>query len=180
MQKKYLVIPGKVTSQTDGDTHHIGAMRLIELYGVNPDECLILNDHYEDRMRILESNDRRGAPPPGYTWEYIDSLIWLVPRNDGNYTLEPEYVWYGMCGYWTDEWEKLKAAGETRIPCCPVCGAVGFQAEIEPWMQGAKDMNAKQPGYLKFLNDNKNKCFRGIGFMKEWEKYRNDHYPQQA
>lgn len=89
--KKYLVIPGIVTSQSDGDRHYIGPMNLIELYGVNPDECLILNDHYENRANLLERiqspHDRRGAPPRGYSWEFIDSLIWLLPRYDGNYTL---------------------------------------------------------------------------------------------
>ena len=39
--KKWLAIhPGKITYD-DGDEHYISAPRLMELYRVNPDECIV-------------------------------------------------------------------------------------------------------------------------------------------
>jgi hypothetical protein len=65
--KKYLVSPGFVFSQRDGDRHWIGADRLMHLYGVDPRECVI--------------------DGPG---RHADNLIVLVPRFDGNYSLRAE------------------------------------------------------------------------------------------
>lgn len=65
--KKYLVCPGEVTSRTDGDTHYIGAARLMDLYRVNPSECMVLRGPY---IRILH-----------------DGLIKLHPRWSGDYSL---------------------------------------------------------------------------------------------
>ena len=41
MKRKYLVIPGNVISQNDGQKHRIGPFRLITLYGVLNEECVI-------------------------------------------------------------------------------------------------------------------------------------------
>lgn len=67
-ERKYLVIPGPVLSKNDGDRHHIGAARLMQLYGVSPREC------------VIAPEDRRGWQPPSH-------LIQLRPRYDGNYDL---------------------------------------------------------------------------------------------
>ncbi len=61
--KKYLVKPGWVTSRTDGDRHWIPADKLIQLYQVNPKECIIYDPWQEDPQ----------------------DLIVLRPRYDGNY-----------------------------------------------------------------------------------------------
>ncbi len=37
---KYLVYPGEVNSQNDGDIHFISFKQLVQLYGVNPRECI--------------------------------------------------------------------------------------------------------------------------------------------
>lgn len=62
--KRYLVRPGVVWSKTDGERHYIDAHRLMDLYRVNPAECVI---------------ERPGVRGEG--------LILLAPRSDGNYTL---------------------------------------------------------------------------------------------
>lgn len=64
--RKYVVIPGKVRSRTDGDMHYIGARRLMELYDVHPDECYV----------VKREEDRFGLPK---------DLIFLEPRFNGNY-----------------------------------------------------------------------------------------------
>lgn len=71
---KYVLFPGYVISQTDGDRHYIGPMQLAKLYHVDIQECTI----YE--------------PAPWWTESYYRSmsikilgLIKLYPRNDGNY-----------------------------------------------------------------------------------------------
>ena len=41
-------------------------------------------------------------------------------------------VWQGAtpgCGYWTDDWDKLKVGELNSIPMCPVCSSVGLQTE---------------------------------------------------
>lgn len=76
MKPRYVVCPGEVTSQTDGQRHYIGAMQLMRLYGVRPEECEI----YE--------------PAPWWTQSYYlevekrqQGMIRLYPRYDGDYSL---------------------------------------------------------------------------------------------
>lgn len=72
IRKKYLVIPGYIISQNDGQRHFIGASQLISLYKVNPEECVI-------------DTERRGLQN-----EYKD-LIRLEPNYMGNYKI-PEKI----------------------------------------------------------------------------------------
>lgn len=65
--KKYVVIPGWVTSKNDYGEHYITAQQLISLYRVNPSDCHILN------------NDKFFEPQEGQ--------IVLRPRYDGDYSL---------------------------------------------------------------------------------------------
>ncbi len=69
---KYVVLPGPVRSSRDGQWHHIKASQLINLYGVKPAECLMLDYNNPERLKGLN----------------IDHLIRLFPRMDGNYKLE--------------------------------------------------------------------------------------------
>lgn len=61
---KYLIVAGFVYSK-DGDKHFIDSTKLISLYGVNRDECII----YDDRQPIHRS----------------PKLIILAPRMNGDY-----------------------------------------------------------------------------------------------
>ena len=65
-RKKYLLCPGWVTSQTDGQHHFISASRLARLYNVRMDEC-----------EVFEPDARPLAKHAG--------LIRLTPRFDGQY-----------------------------------------------------------------------------------------------
>lgn len=74
---KYAVHPDFAISKSDGDVHYISADHLIHLYGVDPRECVVINDNadrrtYANLMRLAEE----------------DNLIHLWPRFDGNYTLK--------------------------------------------------------------------------------------------
>jgi hypothetical protein len=71
---KYVVIPGKVASEHDHDVHFIDAPTLMDLYKVDPKECVVL---YGDDRDI--GKDFRG-------------LIQLHPHYNGNYEL-PSDVW---------------------------------------------------------------------------------------
>ena len=53
-------------------------------------------------------------------------------------------LWYGPCGFWTDDWDKLKV---TPIPCCPHCGSPGFQIEYSKWDSGAEVFERTHPRY---------------------------------
>lgn len=64
--KKYVIIPGYVTSKSDGQKHFISSTQLLMLYGVSPNECVF----YDRRMR--------GS---------YDHLIALTPRHNGDYTI---------------------------------------------------------------------------------------------
>lgn len=77
-QIKYLLVPGLVRSQKDGETHHVTAPKLAMLYGVRMDECCELPWAHPDNAiarRILLDRVQRGE------------LIALAPRDDGNYKL---------------------------------------------------------------------------------------------
>ena len=65
---KYIVHPGYVRSKNDRDKHFISYDRLIELYGVNPKECVDARSEYS-----------RSKP--------CEDCIDLKPKYDGNYTL---------------------------------------------------------------------------------------------
>lgn len=71
MKTKYLVCPGKVRSQSDGEFHHITAGQLITLYKVNTAECNIVDESRKDSWRGLD-------------W---GAYIILRPRTDGDYSL---------------------------------------------------------------------------------------------
>lgn len=71
--KKYLVLPGVVTSRTDGDCHLVTDRQLIDLYGVHKDECEIY------------SPSKRGDRPDHVRYA---GLIVLHPRYDGVYLVE--------------------------------------------------------------------------------------------
>lgn len=68
-EKKYIVYPGEVISQSDGDKHWIGARQLMILYGVHPNECL-------DASALHPAHN-------------IYGLIPLRPRSDGKYAPRP-------------------------------------------------------------------------------------------
>jgi hypothetical protein len=68
--KKYIIIGGRVISRFDGQEHFIHASRLCALYGVNTDECYLLNEESaEDNLRL----------------ESLPRLPILRPRHDGEY-----------------------------------------------------------------------------------------------
>ncbi len=67
---KYLICPGIVKSQYDGEHHYITAGQLMSLYKVNPKEC-----------KIIDSPDAAR----GVDW---GAYIVLRPRTDGNYIIE--------------------------------------------------------------------------------------------
>lgn len=69
---KYLVLPNIIPSKHDNDKHYITADMLIELYKVNPKECICI---------------RQTKDLLSYTQDYIDSLIILRPKYNGNYAI---------------------------------------------------------------------------------------------
>ncbi len=68
---RYLVYPGWVTSKNDGDMHYISYAVLCTLYGVNRERCLDASP--------------TSFMTKGYDRDYLDSLIKLTPRVDGDY-----------------------------------------------------------------------------------------------
>lgn len=70
MKRKYLLHGGHVRSK-DGDWHYISASRLIRLYNVSADECLIEPHNQELAERSRQSKD----------------FIHLYPRSSGDYSL---------------------------------------------------------------------------------------------
>lgn len=69
MKKKFVVYPGYVISKVDEQEHFISAGRLIQLYRVNPAECIIV-----EYGRRLE----------GYRQE---DLVSLYPDDSGQYII---------------------------------------------------------------------------------------------
>lgn len=84
-------------------------------------------------------------------------------------------IWYGQCGFWTDDWSVPVLVGP-GIPACPKCNNVGFICTAGDWDKGAMDLDAKEPGYLKFLNAHKAKCLRDVpgGLLALWNAQKTD------
>lgn len=68
LKPKYLILPARVISRTDGDLHTVTAAQLINLYRVNPAECIVYSWQ-------------------GYEAGYPDGLVELSSRADGKYLL---------------------------------------------------------------------------------------------
>ena len=74
---RYAVHPGAMSSKNDRDVHYIGASQLMRLYGVDPRDCIIIDDR---RPETYQGRDNSG----GY--------IHLYPDYHGNYELPKEGV----------------------------------------------------------------------------------------
>lgn len=70
--RRYLVYGGWVDSRNDHDSHFVSAHRLVQLYGLNPRDCLL--------------TDREDGRFPEYLAPDVEYMV-LRPRYDGNYTL---------------------------------------------------------------------------------------------
>lgn len=74
-------------------------------------------------------------------------------------------IWYGLCTYWTDDFNTL-ATTPGGIPCCPQCGAVGFEANSGDWARDLEKFEYDHPGYADLLKANKQVCHgRGVTIM---------------
>ena len=63
MSRKYVLCPGYVVSQFDGQEHYVSDRELADLYGVKLQDCMLETD----RIRT------------------DDSVIYLRPRSNGDY-----------------------------------------------------------------------------------------------
>lgn len=69
MRPRYVLHPGYVVSRNDHDRHYIGSGRLRELYGLRPDDNVIVDD----------------GPDRYWTRVHGPDVVHLYPRFDGNY-----------------------------------------------------------------------------------------------
>ena len=72
---KYVIYPGEVVSESDGEKHFIGAEQLARLYGVDLTECMVVDDR------------RKFTPASMMSWRKDSGLIHLYTRSDGDYKL---------------------------------------------------------------------------------------------
>ena len=42
--KKYIVVGGDIMSKTDGDRHYVNARKLCNLYQINPNDCILIEE----------------------------------------------------------------------------------------------------------------------------------------
>lgn len=66
---KYLIFPGEVLSQYDGDVHFVTAPELMNLYKVDPKDCIVVRDAGQLRGLV------------------VGDYIPLHPQFSGDYTL---------------------------------------------------------------------------------------------
>jgi len=85
---KYIILPGWIRSKSDRQLHFITHDMLIHLYGLNRDECIIINNIY----LLTLSNKYKHLPilEPRYNGDYkshleqINKLIEIGKRNESN------------------------------------------------------------------------------------------------
>ena len=75
---RYLIVPGYVTSEHDGQRHYVGAGDLVALYKVALADCIIAPEPRIDTIRERDLLTNRVE---------TGELIALRPRGDGNYRL---------------------------------------------------------------------------------------------
>ena len=90
-----------------------------------------------------------------------------------------EWIWYSVsCSYWTDNFDDLTndlTANGLSIPCCPRCGMVGYQIELDMWNEGLEKYDKEEPGYKDFINEIKKTCNGpDVTVIKLWEKHKKD------
>lgn len=84
-----------------------------------------------------------------------------------NEVAKGKLIWYGLCTYWTDDWDALNLEG---IPSCPECGNPGFQMTRQEWNEGVAKYEADgNPGYTHFINNVKGNCMGKTTLLEAWE-----------
>lgn len=69
-------------------------------------------------------------------------------------------IFYGLCTFWTDDWEALRARTRGSTPCCPYCGAVGFEINGDEWWRQIHQHERNgHPGYAAMVEWGKGRCF---------------------
>ena len=71
---KYVLAPGEVQSDSDRQWHFVNADSLAKLYKVSLDECYVRTPFSTLKFSYIVQR-------------YLDSLPYLCPREDGNYTI---------------------------------------------------------------------------------------------
>lgn len=66
-KRKYAVIPGMVQNAPDGEEHFVSGRELMQLYGVDPDDCVVIPDEK--------------------SWFGLEEYIVLRPKPGGGYEL---------------------------------------------------------------------------------------------
>jgi hypothetical protein len=112
--------------------------------------------------RTFRTDGKRGVGnPPAYSGNYHNEKGQPTYPDDPN-----RLIWYGMCTYWTDDWDHV-AGGSGVIPHCPSCGSPGFQTTAHDWWHGAVRFEAEgrkgfsegpHPGYVEFLGSVREVC----------------------
>ena len=75
-------------------------------------------------------------------------------------------IFYGLCTWWESIYET--ASTPEAIPCCPKCGRVGFEMkDIKTWYEGVDEHEKNHPGYRKFIDWLKGKCFLNYEVAKK-------------
>jgi hypothetical protein len=81
-------------------------------------------------------------------------------------------LWYGSCGYWTDDWEKVRSTDTSGIPNCPVCHAVGYQIRAHEWFRSAEKFERQgHVHYEEFIRAVKEQCGGGVLLMDRYSDY---------
>lgn len=84
---KYIILPGWVRSKSDRQLHFINHDKLIHLYGLNKDECVIINN---DLLSLPNKYKHLPILEPRYNGDYkshleqINKLIETGKRNESN------------------------------------------------------------------------------------------------
>ncbi len=72
MQKRFLLFGETISSMTDGQLHYISPHRLMQLYQLNPEECVFVEENSYEYISMMRG--RR-----------IADFICLRPRYKGDY-----------------------------------------------------------------------------------------------
>jgi hypothetical protein len=83
MQKRFILYPGHVTSETDGDEHYIGVLKLLRLYDVSVHECIVWRGPEDDiKLKGLDRS-KMWALCPQYYGKRYQEIAALIKKKFG-------------------------------------------------------------------------------------------------
>ena len=77
--RKYILHPGKIISESDGQEHEISAVQLVEIYGVSLNDCIVVDYRRPESFMGLDPSKWIHLYPQYHYNDYLTIKKTLTP-----------------------------------------------------------------------------------------------------